>query len=269
VTEKIITLGGEEYLLDVDYEAGSGEFEDKSGCLLPYVVAFDKNNEIVLIDEEKNKIVKRIDSLYLEQPDGIAFIGEEWWSYIEEVNGGTSCRPHIKRLEIAHGFKEIWAHAFRNWTALEIVILPPSVIEIHQNAFQNCPNLRYVLKYWPDGESLCDLNTNELLTLDGWTKVLANHPMDTLNNIGERACIWNKLNSHLWAKLLRAQPQYASKCKCFYKFNGYDWVYVLQRQPQFANECDRYDGWRKIDYTILEAIPDFRERNGDVIDDDE
>ena len=262
-----LAINGDLYQIDVDCEAGGVGFDDNCVC------AFDKDNEIVAIDVKTNKIVNHIPSLLLEGPEYIHCIAKEWWPHINEYMeymGNVDARPHIKRLEISQGFTEIWTGAFKGWSALELVILPPSITTVQKNAFAECPNLRTILQYGNELNWLYDWEKSQELTAEEWAAVLAIHPLEILEKVGDRMGLWSKLNPHGWSRLLRFQPQYLSKCNCLHRFNGYDWVYLLQKRPKFENECNKHDGWRKIDFAILssgECFMQYEDKiHGKIID---
>ncbi len=243
-----IEINGKTYIVDINHEYPY----DISNPM--HLAAFDENNELVIIDWDLEKVIEEIHVVGIGRPDLCSVIAEWTWNCIGDLHPEGGQCPHIKRIAIEEGITTIEYGAFRNWKALELVMLPQSVVTVdRRNAFIGCDNLRWIISVGYDGKINFERFGSYVFDNDDYIQIITEHPIHQVIEACSKCRLWEQLPCEKWVKLLISQPQLADKCSSWSMFNGYDWVELLRVRPEFSKYCDRFDGWRKIDITFLTA----------------
>jgi len=93
----------------------------------------------------------------------------EIWDTNEPLGTRPTCElftgtPSVTNLAIAEGSSTIKAELFRDWTGVQTVTIPSSVLEIERDAFKNCCNLKTV--YFSGDAPKCPLPIFDLACND-------------------------------------------------------------------------------------------------------
>ena len=109
---------------------------------LPYFVSIAPNCSTLFVEESKRS--EKMSTLVLQEDIDNAWIDEYGGIYSSDKKRLLKCDVTIAKYHVRNGVLVIANNAFKNNPALECIILPDSLLEIGESAFEYCKNLKEI-----------------------------------------------------------------------------------------------------------------------------
>ena len=110
--------------------------------ILPYFVSIAPNYDSLFVEVSKRS--ERLSTLVLQEDIDNAWIDEYGVIYSSDKKRLLKCDVTIAKYHVRNGVLAIANNAFKNNSALECIILPDSLLEIGESAFEYCKNLKEI-----------------------------------------------------------------------------------------------------------------------------